>query len=152
MYGCSCIYPILPSKCVGGVPVLRTEQHRPEPQHPRILLMSGPGNGGRYCHMHTIPHTHMALVLGGHDSVTQSNLRCIDELSMVILSKWQFGTSFGASNALTRLGARTLYLYWLCDPINRKVCAPRRVSASGAPQIVTWIKQTWIKHQCTKLT
>ncbi len=27
--------------------------------------------------------------------------------------------------------------------------APRRVSASGAPHIVTWIKQTWIKHQCT---
>ena len=48
-----------------------------------------------------------------------------------------------------------LYLYWLCDPrrceINRKVRAPRRVSASGAPHIVTWIKQAWIKHQCTKV-
>ena len=46
-------------------------------------------------------------------------------------------------------------LYRLCDPrrceINRKVSAPRRVSASGAPYIVTWIKQTWIKHQCTGL-
>ena len=34
--------------------------------------------------------------------------------------------------------------------MNRKVSALRRVSASGAPHIVTWTKQTWIKHQCTK--
>ena len=43
--------------------------------------------------------------------------------------------------------------FWLYDPrrceINRKVRDPRRVSASGAPHIVTCIKQTWIKHQCT---
>ena len=48
-----------------------------------------------------------------------------------------------------------LYLYWLYDPrrweINRKVRAPRHVSASGVPNIVTWIKQTWMKHQCTKM-
>ena len=48
-----------------------------------------------------------------------------------------------------------LYLYWLCDPrrceINRKVRASRRVSTLGAPHIVTRIKQTWIKHQCTVL-
>ena len=35
---------------------------------------------------------------------------CIDELSMFILSKWQFGTSFGAPDALMRLGARTFQL------------------------------------------
>ena len=33
--------------------------------------------------------------------------------------------------------------------MNRKVRAPRPVSASGAPHIVTWTKQTWIKRQCT---
>ena len=48
------------------------------------------------------------------------------------------------------------YWYLLCDPrrceINRKMWAPRRVSTSGAPHIVTWIKQTWIKHQCTVIT
>ena len=33
--------------------------------------------------------------------------------------------------------------------MNRKVHAPKRVRASGEPHIVTWIKQTWIKHQCT---
>jgi len=32
-----------------------------------------------------------------------------------------------------------------------KCGAPKRVSASGAPHIVTWIKQTWIKCQCTNL-
>jgi len=47
----------------------------------------------------------------------------------------------------SRASVRALiYLSWLCDPrrceINRKVRAPRRVSASGAPHIVTWIKQT----------
>ena len=31
------------------------------------------------------------------------------------------------------------------------MCALRHVSASGAQHIVTWIKQTWIKHQCTFL-
>ena len=29
------------------------------------------------------------------------------------------------------------------------MCAPRRVSVSGAPHIVTWTKQTWIKHHNT---
>ena len=33
--------------------------------------------------------------------------------------------------------------------MNRKVHAPRCVSALGVPHIVTWIKQTWIKRQCT---
>ena len=33
--------------------------------------------------------------------------------------------------------------------MNRKVRAPRRVSESGAPHVVTWTKQTWIKRQCT---
>jgi len=47
------------------------------------------------------------------------------------------------------------YWYLLCDPrrceINWKVRAPRRVNVSGVPHIVTWTKQTWIKHQCTTL-
>ena len=47
------------------------------------------------------------------------------------------------------------YCYWLCDPrrceIKKKVSAQRRVSMSEAPHIVTWIKQTWINHQCTSV-
>ena len=43
--------------------------------------------------------------------------------------------------------------YLFSDPrrceMNRKLRALRRVSESGAPHIVTWIKQTWIKRQCT---
>ena len=78
----------------------------------------------------------------------------IDELSMVVLSKWQFGTLFSAPDKLTHLGLLTfIYLNCLCEPrrceIHRKVRAPRHVSASGAPRIVTWIKQAWIKRQCT---
>ena len=34
--------------------------------------------------------------------------------------------------------------------MNRKVRASRRVSASGAPHVVTWTKQTLKKNQCTK--
>ena len=45
------------------------------------------------------------------------------------------------------------YLYLFCDPRkcdnSMKVRAPRRVSASGAPHVVTWPKQTWIKHHNT---
>ena len=45
------------------------------------------------------------------------------------------------------------YWYLISDArrceINRKVRAPRRVSMSGVPHIVTWIKQTWIKRQWT---
>ena len=75
---------------------------------------------------------------------------CIAEVSMFVLPKWQFGTSFSAPDALTRRGARTFLLIlvvWSREVWNelKKVRAPRRVSASGAPHIVTWIKQTWIK-------
>jgi len=48
------------------------------------------------------------------------------------------------------------YWYLLCDPRrcdnSRKVQAPRRVSAWGAPHVVTWTKQTWIKHHNTLYT
>ena len=48
------------------------------------------------------------------------------------------------------------YGYLLCDQRrcdnSIKVCAPRRVSASGAPHIVTWTKQTWIKHHNTQFS
>ena len=52
---------------------------------------------------------------------------------------------------------RTLYYWYLvCDPRkcdnSRKVCTPRRVSASGAPHVVPWTKQTWIKHHNTVKT
>jgi len=43
------------------------------------------------------------------------------------------------------------YRYLSSNPrceMNRKVHAPRRVSASGAPHNVTWTKLTWIKNQC----
>ena len=51
----------------------------------------------------------------------------------------------------SRASVRALsYCFLLSDPrrceVNRKVRAPRRVSASGAPYIVTRIKQTWIKR------
>ena len=50
---------------------------------------------------------------------------------MFVLSKWQFRNLFGALS----------YWYLFCDPRrwdnSRKVRAPRRVSASGAPHIVT---------------
>ena len=36
--------------------------------------------------------------------------------------------------------------------MNRKVRSPMRVRVLGAPHIVTWTKQTWIKHQCTSRT
>ena len=53
-----------------------------------------------------------------------------------------------------RASVRALfYCYLLSYPrrceMNRKVRAPMRVSALGASHIVTWIKQTWIKCQCT---
>ena len=56
--------------------------------------------------------------------------------------------------ALMRLGVRA-FLLDICWVIQEDVKwigkrAPRRVSASGAPHIVIWAKQTWIKHQCTK--
>ena len=56
--------------------------------------------------------------------------------------------------ACWRPSVRALSFWYLfCDPRRwdngRKLCAPRRVSASGAPHVVTWTKQTWIKHQCT---
>ena len=77
--------------------------------------------------------------------------RCIDELSMFVLSKWQFLALFGAPSVRT-----LFYWYLLCGPrrceINIKVRAPRHVNASGAPHIVTWTKQTWIKHQCTVIS
>ena len=45
------------------------------------------------------------------------------------------------------------YWYMLCDPRRcdnrRKVRALRRISALGAPNVVTWTKQTWIKHHNT---
>ena len=45
------------------------------------------------------------------------------------------------------------YWYLLYDPRrcdnSRKVRALRRVSTSGAPHVVTWTKQTWIKHHNT---
>ena len=46
--------------------------------------------------------------------------------------------------------------YLFCDPRrwdnSRKVRAPRGVSASGAPHVVTCTKQTWTEHQCTVLS
>ena len=81
--------------------------------------------------------------------------RCCDVLSMFVLSEWQFWTLFGAPKARRwRASVHALfYLYLLCDPRRsdnyRKVRAPRRVSASEAPHVVTWTKQTWIKHHNT---
>jgi len=53
----------------------------------------------------------------------------------------------------SRTSVRALSFPLWSDPkrceMNRKVRAPRRISASGAPHIVPWIKQTWIKRQCT---
>ena len=52
---------------------------------------------------------------------------------------------------------RTLfYWYLLCNTRrcgnSRKVLAPRRISALEAPHIVTWTKQTWIKHHNTQIS
>ena len=44
-----------------------------------------------------------------------------------------------------RASMRKLFYWYLCEN-SREVLALRRVSAPGAPQIVTWTKQTWIKH------
>ena len=38
------------------------------------------------------------------------SLWCIDDLSMFVLSKWQFWTLFVAPDAMTRLGARTFLI------------------------------------------
>ena len=61
--------------------------------------------------------------------------RCIDVLSMLVLSKWQY-------MALTRLGARTfLLITHLLRSHNQysiKVRAPRRVSASEEPNVVSY--------------
>ena len=47
------------------------------------------------------------------------------------------------------------FWYLLCDPRrcenSRKVHTLWRVSASGAQHVVTWTKQTWIKHHNTTL-
>ena len=53
-----------------------------------------------------------------------------------------------------RASERTLFYWYLfCDPRrwdnSRNVCAPRRISASGAPHVVIWTKQTWTKHHNT---
>ena len=113
----------------------------------------GPEQEKRYTHRLVADHQFGIFALA-EDTVCMCSAYfwwCIDELSMVVLSKWQFGTSFGAPTRSRGSVCTLLYLHWLCDPrrceINRKVRAPKRVSASGAPHIVTWIKQTWIKHQ-----
>ena len=54
-----------------------------------------------------------------------------------------------------RASVRALFYWYLfCDPRrcdnSRKERAPRRVSASGAPHIVTWTRPTWLKHHNTK--
>ena len=67
---------------------------------------------------------------------------------MFVLSKWQFWNLFGTPSV------RALsYWYLFCDPRlrdnSRKVRAKRRVSASGAPHVVIWTKQTSTLQQCT---
>ena len=69
-----------------------------------------------------------------HCRAVTPRCQCIDELSMFVLSKWQFGTSFGAPDPLTRLGARTFLLIFICCLIQKGVewiekCVHRGASA-----------------------
>ena len=81
---------------------------------------------------------------------TQS-VRCIDILSMFVLSKWQCV----ALPTRWRASVRALFysFHWIRQQISVGKCAHRgawaRQERKTMFQIVTWTKQTWIIHQCT---
>ena len=84
---------------------------------------------------------------------TSTYCGCTVVMSMFVSSKWHRV----AHPTRWRASVRARFYCYLTfldhrTNISRKVRAPMRVSASGAPskfQIVTWTKQTWTKHHNT---